>query len=873
MSDWNEQRVREEVSWQAFKEGKSLRERGRVDGLKVNGELATASFQAGKRRLRTVVRLGTQLEVECQCAENRRSGEICAHGVAVALACLSGAAQGAPKKDQTASPVEKVELRAVRVVMPPGFDKGLAAGRLGVRIKATDDAPAETDRALSQWLMNRSVKDEPTSLLSLQGADVGSFLDAIRGHSRVSLADETPLEVVDSAMEPIAVTDSVLQGDRVRISVVTEVTPIRWGEQLGWIDGNRIGKAPVDLPDVVWRDEAEELISSGTNELSLAAFLGNLDAWMNLLQPPYAGWLSELRFETHPADIRLEIEGSLNALDLKAVSGESERVELADDRVTIHSPDTAAHARIVHRLTECGFKFSGGLLTLRDHDQIVSFLANEIPLLEQEASVVLGSRLQHVRKSLHVVRPQFDFGSGGSLSCEISFQTDGSKVIPRAKVLELLRSGKSSHKTRSGAEVVIGREVSEELEPLLADLGIVRPEGKLQLNRAQHESLRQAADPEYRVNPPSKVPTRLGATSLRDYQIIGGNWVADRLHRFGGALLADEMGLGKTIQTIAAIRARRADGVRGPVLVLVPTSLLSNWQAEMEQFAPEWSVVRLHGPKRDTLRPAALEADVVLTSYGTMTRDLAFHLKQTYPILVCDEASLLRNPDSEVSRSVAKLNAEARLALTGTPVENRLRDLWSVFRVVSPGYLGSKESFLERYEADGGGNAQSLKARISPYLLRRTKTEVASDLPSRIEIDQWLELGSEARGLYRELAQAGLSQWEEMESAGEKGAASMHLLTTLLRLRQICLDPGLLAADENAQASSKVEWLNEFLEERKREERKTLVFSQFSGFLRSYEAQLAGRGIRVFRLDGQTRDRGRLVSEFQNCPDGAVFLI
>ena len=187
---------------------------------------------------------------------------------------------------------------------------------------------------------------------------------------------------------------------------------------------------------------------------------------------------------------------------------------------------------------------------------------------------------------------------------------------------------------------------------------------------------------------------------LRPYQREGIDWLNDRLARFGGALLADDMGLGKTLQTIAAIEQAFAEGkTEGPALVIAPTSLLGNWKAEFERFAPSRSLRFLHGSNRETEQNRVTPDDVIVTSYGTLARDLAWHLKQDYRVVAVDEASLMRNPDTDHAKAIAKLRSKRRIALTGTPVENGVRDLWSIFRFIQPGWLGSREQFQERYEA------------------------------------------------------------------------------------------------------------------------------------------------------------------------------
>jgi SNF2 family DNA or RNA helicase len=368
---------------------------------------------------------------------------------------------------------------------------------------------------------------------------------------------------------------------------------------------------------------------------------------------------------------------------------------------------------------------------------------------------------------------------------------------------------------------------------------------------------------------------------LRPYQAEGAAWLVGRLERLGGVILADEMGLGKTLQTIASINhfKRSEKGLGAPVLVTAPTSLLGNWMAELKRFAPGLRCLHFHGAGRDKLREQVDTHDVIVTSYGTLVRDLAFHLGREYRLIVADEASLLRNPDAELSKALAKLKARARLALTGTPVENRMLDLWSVFRFVAPGYLGSRQDFKERYESPAGaaapaGRLQRLRLRTSPFVLRRTKEQVAKDLPDKVEIDEWLDLSGEQAELYASLARAGLEEVERIRDKQGEGAGRMHLLTLLLRLRQVCVDPGLLDLEkEGRQAAVKIERLLALLEERSENGLKTLVFSQFSTNLRRIQERLSGASSQVFRIDGSIRNRQDLVDSFQATAGPAVFLI
>jgi SNF2 family DNA or RNA helicase len=292
----------------------------------------------------------------------------------------------------------------------------------------------------------------------------------------------------------------------------------------------------------------------------------------------------------------------------------------------------------------------------------------------------------------------------------------------------------------------------------------------------------------------------------------------------------------------------------------------------------------MHGAQRDSVRDQVRSNDILITSYGTLVRDLAWHLRQFYHVVVADEASLMRNPDTDHARAMAKLHCDCRIALSGTPVENSLHDLWSIFRFVQPGWLGSRSHFKERYEARqnpspiNSRSLEVLKIKTSPFILRRTKQQVAPELPRKIEIDEMCELSADQQQIYRSLIEEGRREVEALREQRINGAARMRMLTLLLRLRQTCCDLALLNNEQLnslpvARRSSKLERLINLLDEARNGGHKTLVFSQFSTQLLAIESQIQSQGWRSLRLDGSTRNRQELVEQFQSDQGPEIFLI
>ncbi len=374
--------------------------------------------------------------------------------------------------------------------------------------------------------------------------------------------------------------------------------------------------------------------------------------------------------------------------------------------------------------------------------------------------------------------------------------------------------------------------------------------------------LRQLAS-DFQGLPATPLPPGLRA-ELRPYQQRGVDWLAFLREAELGGLLADDMGLGKTIQALVAIAS-----VPGPSLVVAPTSVLRNWQSEAERFLPGMRVCLYHGPDRQ-IDP---HARLVITSYALLRRDVDAIAELPWRYAGLDEAQAIKNPDSQVSRAARRIQAQHRLALTGTPVENRLEELWSLFAFVLPGFLGRREAFAERVADALGGPDQHqalawLRQRVRPFILRRLKGEVAPELPARTEMIIRCELSDDERSLYEAVRQSAL---EEVRAAiGAK--RTLGVLEALLRLRQAACHPGLLPGREDTD-SAKLEALVERLDGLASQGHRALVFSQWTSFLDLVQPALDSAGIGYCRLDGATRDRQGVVDLFQS-PDGPpVFLL
>ena len=369
---------------------------------------------------------------------------------------------------------------------------------------------------------------------------------------------------------------------------------------------------------------------------------------------------------------------------------------------------------------------------------------------------------------------------------------------------------------------------------------------------------------------PVALPVGLNA-ELRPYQQDGLNWLQFLREYNLGGILGDDMGLGKTLQTLAHVllekEAGRADR---PSLVVAPTSLMFNWRREAARFAPDLRVLVLHGPERAQHYANLHEYDLVLTTYALLPRDSHILEECPFHLLILDEAHFIKNPKAQATQVVHKLQARHRLALTGTPMENHLGELWSLYHFLLPGLLGNEMQFkrvfrtpIEKYGDVLCRNA--LARRIAPFLLRRTKAEVAQDLPAKTDIPRTCELTGAQRDLYETIRATMQDKVRNAIEAQGFKKSQIVILDALLKLRQVCCDPRLLAlpAARKVKESAKLELLMSLLPDMIAEGRRILVFSQFTSMLTLIEQELDEREIDYVKLTGQTRDREAPVNRFQ----------
>ncbi len=584
----------------------------------------------------------------------------------------------------------------------------------------------------------------------------------------------------------------------------------------------------------------------------------------------------------------LALEGSLNHLTarLDAVYAEN-RVTLAAGAEQGHRHWPAENAA-AERLRRAGFAGPGadGQWVLKTEPRILAFFATELPRLQQAWEVTIGERFEYVTRDVERIQPRLEIRSSGETWFDLSVElaTPGGERFSAVEIQRLLQSGQSSVRLKNRKLAVFDPGLLTEFEEVLRDCDPQQKQpGNYRIDQRHAAYLAEtAADRGATLNAPAGwresagvsrnpgqlVPPDLGDLDavMRAYQKTGVAWLKYLSINGMGGILADEMGLGKTLQALAFLRL-----IGGKSLVVCPSSLIFNWEREAARFVPQLRVLAIEGADRAKLFGAPLaEADLVITSYPLLRRDAERYGAVEFTAAILDEAQHIKNPESQNAQSAGTIRARHRFALTGTPVENSVRDIWSLMHFLMPGYLGSRVDFRERFEKEiesqpGGPAHRRLIKRLRPYVLRRTKREVIAELPEKIEQVAFCELNGPQRAVYTELMSATRRQVSELAGRKDQGKARILMLTALLRLRQACCDLRLLGLAEGAEPppSAKVELLLELLSEALDGGHRVLIFSQFVSMLTILREALTAAGTDFCYLDGQTKDRAAEVDRFQ----------
>jgi len=475
-------------------------------------------------------------------------------------------------------------------------------------------------------------------------------------------------------------------------------------------------------------------------------------------------------------------------------------------------------------------------------------------------------------------------------SVEGDLEVDDQQVLDMQRLMHLLNNSSSRFlKLEDGQIIALTRELRQRLDDLYG-LGDVQKDKvyfhplavqaldeitagmSITAGKPWKDQLRKLDETGDLV---PKVPSTLQG-QLRDYQREGYQWMSRLAHWGAGACLADDMGLGKTVQALALILSRAQEG---PTLILAPTSVCMNWLEESQRFAPTLNAYQFGSGDRQDMLDNAGPFDLIVCSYGLLQTEAERLAQKRWHTLVADEAQAIKNTLTKRSKAAMALQADFKLITTGTPIENHLGELWNLFNFINPGLLGSIAKFNERYaqaieNQHDYGASQRLKKLLRPFILRRLKNDVLTELPSRTEVTLHIELSAEERAFYEALRRNALEAMAEAKAGGEQtGQQHLKALAEIMKLRRACCNPRLVM-EESRMSSSKLQAFEELVDELLDNRHKALVFSQFVGHLALIRELLDKKGISYHYLDGSTPapQRKKAVNSFQ-AGDGDLFLI
>ncbi|MEY2502333.1 MAG: hypothetical protein QOI07_2667 [Verrucomicrobiota bacterium] len=922
--------------WPAMKAARDIVKAGRVTEPRYEPPLLTGFVREGAKNYRSGLRIKSAADVEnlCTCWESRSSGKICGHSVAVGLILLRPVPAIVPEpakiEELPSGPkfvllgTEDAKPAKLYLILPPNFMSAWAKGQvmLVVEVEAggyrtllsalpknATFACDETDLALIEALREFSPIYASGMALSSRDAFL-RLLPSLQNHPRVTFGKTAPATISSATVRPVI---EVEQREKGGITVRTRPMPntmLLWNATDAWfLRQHEFVRCAEALPAGAAQLLGAPLSLEGDRALQFLAFdLPRLREVFDIS----AG--ADVRLpEVTPAmpAFALRLAGTLNSVtgELLCTYGDRPAFKAGTNEADVfvfRDPQNAerillrnipAERAAIARLEKVGFaRTDAASFVLHGQPEVVRFFAIDYPKFQRDWNVTLTAAVEKWTSEIERVTPKLEIVGSGLDWFEVRYSlvTPGGQEFSNAEIQQLLRSGRNQTRLRNGRLAVIDTAGLEDFEQVIRDCDPAQTQpGLYRINRAHapyvEETARELgsaiADRREALKkfitsasaPVGDAKDRLGslAAILREYQIAGFEWLTRLAANNLGGILADEMGLGKTVQTLAFLRAHQGNG---PALIVCPTSLVTNWQSEAQKFTPELKTLVLEGANRAALFNSIGDADIVITSYALLRRDIDDLRKFQFSTAVLDEAQHIKNPETQNAQSAFALRAKHRFVLTGTPMENSVRDLWSIMNFALPGYLGPRNDFRERYELPLARGAapdvqRRLSRRLQPFLLRRRKRDVARDLPEKIEQVVPCSLTTSQRSAYDALLreiQSGLGSSSAKDT--NAGAQRMKMLTGLLRLRQVCCDLRLVGL-EKEDPSTKLELLDELLGEAIDGEHRVLVFSQFVSMLHLIRDRLEERQLPYCYLDGSTKQRQDEVNRFQNDATIPVFLI
>ncbi len=770
-------------------------------------------------------------------------------------------------------------------------------------------------------------------------AKMGQLLRALSNHPRVWLGKKERVEVK-------AATSRTKLFLKMKMDGGLELQPMEGPAPAGPRTGG-------ELPIPGWMFNGREItetatrppgFTSGTRLIPRDKIPGFLTREFPALERTcelvFAPGFTEFQLEIGKPSIEARLEGALSGLTLDLIARYGD-VEFSLNGQTEPSayqrylPDPRQPNRFWRRnilaerealaqVAASGFQLvrtGTATFTLHQENAVTRFLANVLPRWRRVWTVQYGARLEATMRQIDVAEPEFSLRSGSGedwLSLDLKLSVAGKPVpLDQSEIQRWLQTGQSHARLADKRVLLVPTEAWSEMREVLADCEVDQEPGQIRVKKtfvpfltgaltAQGfrgtETVAEIPKPDVKAMLEEKLWAQ-----LRPYQAQGVEWLAGLSRQGFHGLLADDMGLGKTLQALAFCawvkgvvegpapagpRTTGRSSLQGnqkPTLVVCPTSLVTNWLREAVRFTPHLRTLDLTGPDRAEKWAKRGDYDLLVTSYAILRRDVELYRGDEFSLMILDEAQHIKNRGSQNAQGAKALKSQHRLILSGTPLENSVLDLWSLFDFLLPGYLGTANDFRERYETPltkgpEPKTMERLRQKVKPFFLRRTKEEVLTELPPKLEHLALCELTDEQREVYRAvLAQGRREVFDQAGKSGNKGQQRIAVLTTLLRLRQVCCHLDLLPAEPSLgtatatskwkEPSAKLERTFELIDEAMDGGHRVLLFSQFVRVLHLLRDEAKRREIRFCYLDGQTLERQAEVDRFQNDAGIPLFFI
>ncbi|MDQ2867810.1 MAG: SNF2 family helicase [Verrucomicrobiota bacterium] len=919
--------------WPAMKGARAIAQAGRVTEASYAPPLLTGFVREGAKNYRSGLRIKSEIDVEnlCTCWESRSAGKICAHSVAVGLAFLRPMPAIMPEQSKTeevtagpefvAMGSKDAKLAQLHLILPLNFMSAWAKGQVTLVVEAQVGATRTLLSALPKdvvfavddldIVLIEGLRAFPalfSSGMALSSRDAFlRLLPSLQNHPRVTSGKAVAVTISSDVMRPELEIDQRSTGGITVKARPIPNTMLLWNATEAWLlrkqefirCGEGLPAGAAHLLDRPLELEGERALRFLAFDLPRLREAFDITAGERVRLPDVV--LATPTFALQLAGTLSSVTGELlctygNRPPFKPATHEEDQFLFRDPQnlAAIFQRNIPAERAAVERLERAGFaRTDAGGFVLYGQMQVVGFFASEYPRMQRDWNVTLTAQVETWTSEIERVTPKLEIVGSGQDWFEVRYAlvTPGGQQFSTSEIQQLLRSGQSQTRLRNGHLAIIDTAGLADFEQVIRDCDPAQTQpGLYRIDRAHASYVeetarelgsvitdRREALKKFILSPGATggdAKNKLGslAATLREYQTTGFEWLSRLAANKLGGILADEMGLGKTVQTLAFLRAHQG---HGPALIVCPTSLVTNWQSEAQKFTPELKTLVLEGAHRAAQFNSIKNADIVITSYALLRRDIEKLRTFQFATAVLDEAQHIKNPETQNAQSAFALRAQHRFVLTGTPMENSVRDLWSIMNFALPGYLGPHRDFRERYELPLARGAapdvqRRLSRRLQPFLLRRRKRDVAKDLPEKIEQVVPCDLTSSQRSAYDALLreiQSGIGSGTK-----DSGAQRMKMLTGLLRLRQICCDLRLVGLEKDAP-SAKLELLDELLGEAIDGEHRVLIFSQFVTMLHLVRDRLDERQLAYCYLDGSTKQRQDEVNRFQSDPAIPVFLI